>query len=102
MSKANTIAIRVVLDYINELESTTTTFDYWNSAYFAQRSYAKTAAYDILELLKNSTEPPLVVIEEYRDKMNDYACLNGFGSVIFSTAYDTAEGIIDALIGSCY
>lgn len=102
MSKAKDMAIRVVRDYINELECTSSIIDYWQSAHFAQRCYAKTAANDILELLKNSSEPPLVVIEEYRDKMDEFACLNNFGSIIFSVAYDTAESIIDALIGSCY
>jgi hypothetical protein len=102
MSEANKIAMRVVLDYINELESTPCFWDYWTSAYFAQRSYAKTAARDILELLENSSEPPLVVIETYRDKMDEYACLNEVNSFIFSVAYDTAENIIDAIISSCY
>jgi hypothetical protein len=102
MSEASITATRVTLEYIRELERETRVSDYWNSEYFAQRSYARTAAYEILDLLKSSNEPPLVVIEEYRDKMNDYACLSSFASLMFSVAYDTAEGIIDALIGSYY
>lgn len=102
MNEASKMAYKVVSAYIDELEKPVSVKDYWHSSYFAQRSYAKTAAYEILGLLRNSSEPPLVVIEEYRDKMNEYACLNSFTSVMFSVASRTADNIVDALIGSCY
>lgn len=102
MSEAQKLAYKVVSAYIDELENSPNPIEHWRSSYMAQRSYAKTAAYDILELLRDSTEPPLVVIEEYRDKMNEYACLNKHGSIIFSVAADTADNIVDALVGSCY
>lgn len=102
MSVAGVTATRVVMKYISELEREPRIVDYWNSEYFAQRSYARTAAYEILDLLRNSSEPPLVVIEDYKDKMNEYACTSTFASVMFSVAHDTAEGIIDALISSYY
>ena len=102
MSEAHVIATRVVLDYIRELECAPGVIDGWRTAYLSQRSYAKTAAQDILELLRDTDQPPLVVIEAYRDKMDEYACLNKFGSIMFSVAHDTAENIIDSLIGSYY
>lgn len=102
MCEAKKIAIQVVQDYIRALERTPGVIEGWQTRYLSQRSYAKTAAYDILDLLRDTDEPPLVVIERYRDKMNDYACLNSFGSIMFSVAYDTAESIIDSLIGSYY
>lgn len=101
MSEAHRLAYKAVSTYIDDLEERSIV-DYWHSSSFAQRSYAKTAAYEILELLRNSSEPPLVIIEEYRDKMNEFACLNSFGSFIFSVASHTAENIIDMLVGSCY
>lgn len=102
MDKAHVIASKVVLEYIRELERATNPIECWQSAYLAQRSYMRTAAYDILDLLRDDPEPPLVVIEEYKDKMNSYACLNTFGSSMFSAMANAAENIIDALMGSCY
>ena len=102
MSEPHLIATRVVLEYIREIERPCSVINYWHSSYLAQRSYAKTAAYEILDLLRNSSEPPLVIIEEYRDKMNEFACLNAFTSFMFSVMADTAENIIDAIMGSCY
>lgn len=102
MDKAHVIATKVVLEYIRELDCATNPIECWQSAYLAQRSYMRTAAYDILKLLQDDSEPPLVVIEEYKDKMDRYACLNAFGSSMFSAASLTAENIIDAIIGSCY
>lgn len=103
MSKANEMAIQIVQEYVKELENHPCSIGYWRSSEFAQRSYAKTAAYDILERLKKQcSEPPLIVIEEYRDKMDEYACINPVASIMFSVAHDTAENIIDALVGSCY
>lgn len=102
MSEPHLIATRVVLEHIRELERPSMAINYWHSSYLAQRSYAKTAAYEILELLRNSSEPPLVIIEEYRDKMNELACLKPFTSFMFAVMADTAEHIIDAIMGSCY
>lgn len=101
MNTANMIAIQIVRNYIQRLECEPKL--YWRSSEFAQWSYAKTAAKEVLESLRKDTDtPPLVVIEEYRDKMNDYACLKPMWSIMYSVAADIAEDIIDELIGSYY
>lgn len=64
-----------------------------------QRSYSEWAMNEIIERLsQNSRTPPLMVIEEFRDQMNDFSCINPITSYIFSCAKDTAEWIIDLLI----
>ena len=101
MNTANKTAIQIVKDYIPELERYEDLW--WRSSEFAQWSYSKTAAKEILELLEKDTNtPPLVVIEEYRDKMNNFACLNPKWSIMYSVAADIAEYMIDELIGSYY
>lgn len=102
MTKAHVMARKVVVKYIIDLKRAPKPIEYWHSSYMTQRSYAKTAAYEIKDMLRNSSEPPLVIIEEYRDKMKEYASLNPFGSTMFSVAQETAENIIDAIVGSCY
>ena len=75
MSKANSLATEAAMCYLERLESQP--MGYWRSSEFAQLSYAKTAAREVVDLLKNDdSKPPLVIIEEYVDKMNKYACLN--------------------------
>ena len=101
MSKANEMAIQVVQKYIERLERQH--IHPWLSSEFAQRSYAISAANDILdELRNNDSTPPLVVIEEYREKMDEYSCLNSFGSFMFSVAYDIAEDIINEVTKAYY
>lgn len=101
MSKANEMAIQVVQEYIERLERQH--IHPWQSSEFAQQSYSISAANDILyELKKNTSLPPLTIIEEYRDKMDEYSCLNSFGSFIFSVSHDIAEDIIDELIKAYY
>lgn len=64
-----------------------------------QESYSKWAAREILvRLIKEKETPPLVVIEQFRDKMDEYSCRNLNTSYMFSVAKDTAEWIIDLLI----
>lgn len=101
MNKANEMAIQVVQRYIERLERQY--IHPWLSSEFAQRSYSISAANDILdELRANDTMPPLMIIEEYRDKMNEYSCINSFGSFMFSVAYDIAEDISNEIIKSYY
>lgn len=64
-----------------------------------QESYSRWAAREILvRLEKNRTTPPLILIEEFRDQMDNYSCVNIRTSYAFSCAKDMAEWIIDLLI----
>lgn len=49
-------------------------------------------------LNKRKNTPPLIIIERFRDQMDDYSCRNIHTSYMFSVAKDMAEWIIDLLI----
>lgn len=103
MHIANKTAILVVRDYIKRLEEHPVEWTYWRSSEFARWSYTKTTAHEVLELLKKNPEtPPLMTIEEYRDKLDDCACLNVARSSMYSASYDAADDIIDELIKAYY
>ncbi len=66
---------------------------------FAFTSYSISALEDILEHIRqNRDKSPLTIVEEYRDKMDTYACSKTEGSYIFSVAYDVATGVLDDLL----
>lgn len=98
MNQANESAVRIVKDYLDRLERQP--IPIWPSVDFAQYSYTKSAVKDILERLKDDTKtPPLIIIEEYRELMDKYACSTKPGtSFIFSAGYDVCEDIINELI----
>lgn len=67
----------------------------WHSYSLAQESYSRWAARELLVRLEtNRTVPPLVIIEEFRDQMDDYS----YNSCVFLCAKDLADCIIDLLI----
>lgn len=71
----------------------------WRGYNLAQESYSRWAARELLiRLEKNHNIPPLIIIEEFRDQMDDYSCKNPHTSYIFSCAKDMADWIIDLLI----
>lgn len=64
-----------------------------------QESYNRWAARELLSRLeKDRVTPPLILIEEFRDQMDDYSCVNIRTSYVFSCAKDMAEWIIDLLL----
>lgn len=72
---------------------------YRKSVDFAFTSYSISAYKDILDHIEQRrNESPLTVVEEYRNRMDMYACSRSDGSYLFSVAYDVATGILDDLI----
>lgn len=66
---------------------------------FAYNSYSKFAARNMISILKNHQEvSPLILMEEYRDKLEDYSKLNTNSNYIFETEKRTIEDIIRYLI----
>lgn len=97
MNKANETAIEFVRGYCARLERQV--YPYWRSPEFAQLSYSKTAAYEVLNrLIQNPTSPPLQTIEEFRDTMSKYSCINSKTSIMYSVAQDIADDISNDLI----
>lgn len=81
------------------LRKSLTTTAKWRDYSLAQESYSRWAAREILiRLIKEKNTPPLIIIERFRDQMDDYSCRNIHTSYMFSVAKDMAEWIIDLLI----
>lgn len=96
MAESTDRAIEIV-DYC--LRKTLTTTAKWRDYSLAQESYSRWAAREILiRLIREKNTPPLIVIERFRDQMDDYSCRNPYTSYMFSVAKDMAEWIIDLLI----
>lgn len=71
----------------------------WDSYGFRQESYSRWAAREILYRLENDRNtPPLIIIENFRNQMDEYACMNSCTSYMFSVAKDMAQWIVDLLI----
>lgn len=71
----------------------------WQTDEYKQETYSLWASRELLnELRKNKAKPPLIVMEDFRDKMDRYSCMNPATSFIFSVAKDTVEMFIDMII----
>lgn len=88
-------AIRIVEDYHIALDVLSVLQGYS----FEQLSYSRFAASELIDCLKKeASTPPLLVIENFQNKMDSYSHLNEKGGAMFSVARDVAGGIIDELI----
>jgi hypothetical protein len=64
-----------------------------------QESYSRWAAKELLNRLReNPTIPPLLIIEEFRDQMDEYSNINPDTNLVFNSGRDLAEWIINLLI----
>lgn len=94
--KTTDTVVNIIEVYIKTfLDRTTNTYD----ELFAYNSYSKFAARNMISILKNHQEvSPLILMEEYRDKLEDYSKLNTNSNYIFETEKRTIEDIIRYLI----
>lgn len=70
-----------------------------NDVEIAQKSYTKWAVHEILARLRENRDiPPAIVVEQFRDEMEQYSCLNSQTSFIFSVAKDAAEWMLDDIL----
>ena len=84
-----------ILERICDLKQSTS---YWQKELFAQQVYTIWAAKEIYFLLsENDIYPPEVVVEEFANKMSDYASKRKETNFMFSIAYDTAIDILDLI-----
>lgn len=96
---SNEVAKNVIRGYLADMRNIQAKNKRWQFQLFQQESYSIWAANELLnELRKNKTDPPLVVMEEFRDRMDAYSCKNKETSFIFSVAKDTTEVLIDILL----
>lgn len=67
--------------------------------WFRQVSYSRWAVGEIMKSIEESRfTPPIMVVEDFIRKMDDFSCRNKKTSIIFSVAHDMAENILDVLI----
>ena len=66
----------------------------WPEYYFKERTYARWIANDILEAIKAQPWiPPVDIVEEFYDKVDEYASLGALDDRIFAMARETVEEI---------
>lgn len=73
--------------------------DLFGESEFISYSYMRWASKELLaELSIHEDMPPLIVLENFRDRMNEYTKLNAEAAFIFSIGSNTAEYFINLLI----
>lgn len=67
-------------------------------------SYRKWAVNEILRSIRESecVLPPIMIVEDFIHKMDDFSCKNNKSSFIFSIAYDVAIDVFDILTAIKY
>lgn len=97
MDEIRKASIRILRWYIRELQNQAR-YE-WQARHIAQTYYSKIAAVKLLQSIKtNKSLSPLTIVENFRDKMNRYACMNDFNSTMFSIQADAAEYILDEIV----
>lgn len=90
--------IEKIKEYIKELDRPNNKMQKNN---FRQLSYSKWAANEILyRVMQYPDVNPILLVEQFAFKMNDYSCKHGPSSFPFSVAYDISMNILDILMES--
>ncbi|MBQ8135454.1 MAG: hypothetical protein IJ192_13800 [Clostridia bacterium] len=93
MNPVTNFVIEMIKDFLNQ------ECNLCRKSEFISYSYMRWAAMELLtELCIYEDIPPLIVLENFRDKMNEYAKLNVKTTFIFSVGSKTAEYFINLLI----
>lgn len=111
MSKAEEIKLyseqkELIIMYLDQyeygLEEARYRYLRYNSKAFKSLSYQSFVVEELKRLIDESgiNDNPISIIENYISKMDKLSLLNRNTSFIFSTAYDTALDIFDALVYS--
>lgn len=97
MSSANETVIDIVKDYGEYLEDRFTSLSLEYT--LEQMSYSRWTVNELLyQLNQYSSIPPLLVMENLRDKLYKFSCINKRTSSIFTIAYRTVDDAIDLVI----
>ena len=71
----------------------------WRKDYFEQRSYSRWATKELIRRVQiKKKTPPIMVIEDFIQEMDNYSCKKPSSSFMFSVAKDTAEDIYDIFL----
>lgn len=90
-------AEQIVQKYIRDLPEPSI---YLARSHFYQRSCTKWAAEEILRTIRKRDISPIRAVEEFVEKMEQYACHRSESSYIFSIAYDIGIDILDILLAA--
>jgi len=73
--------------------------DRWPNYWFDRNSYSRWATCEILELLldRDNHYKPSTIVEQFRDKMDEYSCYNEASRHIFTIATEAANDILDLI-----
>lgn len=89
-------AIFIVQNYIRELGEP---YKSLRRAHFRQKSHSIWAAEEILTRILTSGKDPISVVEDFARSTDQYSCIDGSASYMFSVAHDTAMDILDRILG---
>ena len=88
-------AIYIIQEYLEHCEGLGC---FWKIDYFKQISYSKWAANELIDLLEhNPNIPPIRLVEEFTEKMDDFSVMDLPDTIMFSIAKDFSENIEDVL-----
>lgn len=88
---------RMVRNYLEKLEFN---HPFVDSYRFYENSNRKWACKELLRYIRQSEQVPFIltpqeVLEQFADKMKNYACLNAKNSLAFTIAAETAEYFLE-------
>lgn len=87
--------LMILIEYAANLK---TPKNYWKKDLFAQQSYSIWAVKEIYREVSGKTNiPPIVVIEDFAERMDEYSMMCKETSFMFSVAYDVACDILAQL-----
>lgn len=88
----------IVQDYILDLSDPRSSL---RRSHFKQLSYTKWAAEEVLRTIRKRRDmSPTAAVEEFVNKMDQYALMHGNLSYIFSVAYDVGLDILDIFMAA--
>ena len=92
---------KYILDKIREKRDRCYRAPKWGmpKRYFEQLSYHNWAVEELIkEIEESETLPPMIVVEEFINRMEEYACKSEKNGRMFSIAKDAGEWVLDILI----
>lgn len=98
MNDERTMAVKIIRAYLRELERSY--FSSFRTPFHEEQIiFQEIAATKLLSYLKDyKSLEVMTIIENFKAKMDQYACLNEFNSRQFSIQADTATYILDEII----
>lgn len=96
----------LIKDYFKDLydreDEVGSMMKYRHRNYQEIRWYEQWAVKEIIDEIWKSDKNVIDTVEDFRKRMDDYACKNTKSSYIFSIAYDQATAVLDYLISIGY